>query len=45
MDAAGIDKQKLAAHAAPPPFGQSQFAISRGNAFEAQVKEDGSPNC
>ncbi len=42
MDAAGIDKQKLAAHAGyPAPFGQSEFAITRGNAFEAQVKDDG----
>jgi len=42
MDAAGIDKQKLAAHTGyPAPFGQSAFAISRGNAFEARVKENG----
>lgn len=42
MDAAGADKQKLAAHTGyPAPFGQSEFAISRGNAFEAQVKADG----
>jgi hypothetical protein len=42
MDAAGADKQQLAAHAGfPAPFGQSQFAITRGNAFEAQVKENG----
>jgi hypothetical protein len=42
MDAAGMDKQKLADHTGyPPPFGQSQFAITRGNAFEAQVKADG----
>ncbi len=42
MDAAGADKQKLAAHAGyPAPFGQSQFAIGRGNAFETQVKADG----
>lgn len=42
MDAAGADKQKLAAYAGyPAPFGQSEFAISRGNAFEAQVKADG----
>jgi len=42
MDAAGVDKQRIAAHAGyPAPFGQSQFAIVRGNAFEAQVKEDG----
>jgi hypothetical protein len=42
MDAAGVDKQKLASHAGfPAPFGQSQFAIARGNAFEAQLKENG----
>ncbi len=42
MDAAGVDKQKLAAYTGyPAPFGQSQFAIARGNAFEAQVKENG----
>lgn len=42
MDAAGADKQKLAAHTEyPAPFGQSQFAITRGNAFEAQVKDNG----
>ncbi len=42
MDAAGVDKQRLAAHAGfPAPFGQSQFAITRGNAFEAQVKANG----
>jgi hypothetical protein len=42
MDAAGVDKQRVAAHVGfPVPFGQSQFAISRGNAFEARVKEDG----
>ena len=42
MDAAGVDKQRVAAHAGfPAPFGQSRFAIVRGNAFEAQVKENG----
>ena len=42
MDAAGADKQKLAAYTGyPAPFGQSEFAIVRGNAFEAQVKENG----
>jgi len=42
MDAAGIDKQRLASHSGfPAPFGQSQFAITRGNAFEAQVKANG----
>ncbi len=25
----------------PAPFGQSQFAFMRGNAFEARVKADG----
>jgi hypothetical protein len=42
MDAAGVDKQRIAAHAGfPAPFGQSQFALARGNAFEAQVKANG----
>ena len=42
MDAAGVDKQRLAAYAGfPAPFGQSRFALGRGNAFEAQVKADG----
>ena len=42
MDAAGVDKQKVGAQAGfPAPFGQSRFAIVRGNAFEAQVKENG----
>ena len=42
MDAAGVDKQRLAAYAGfPAPFGQSQFAIGRGNAFESQVKANG----
>jgi hypothetical protein len=42
MDAAGIDKQRLASCAGfAAPFGQSQFAITRGNAFEAQVKANG----
>ena len=42
MDAAGIDKQRIAAHTGfPAPFGQSGFAFARGNAFEAQVKANG----
>lgn len=42
MDAAGLDKQRLAAHLGfPAPFGQSGFALARGNAFEAQLKADG----
>ena len=42
LDAAGVDKQRLASYAGfPAPFGQSQFAITRGNAFEAQVKANG----
>jgi hypothetical protein len=42
LDAAGVDKQQLASYAGfPPRFGQSQFAIGRGNAFEAQVKANG----
>ncbi|MGC9670616.1 hypothetical protein ACNTMW_29235 [Planosporangium sp. 12N6] len=42
MDAAGIDKERMAAHVGfPGRFGQSQFAITRGNAFEAQLKANG----
>jgi hypothetical protein len=42
LDAAGIDKQRLASYTGfRAPFGQSQFAIGRGNAFEAQVKASG----
>lgn len=42
MDAAGVDKQRLAAHVGfPAPVGQSRFAIGRGTAFEAQVKANG----
>jgi hypothetical protein len=42
MDAAGVDKQRLATCAGfAAPFGQSQFAITRGNSFEAQVKANG----
>lgn len=39
MDAAGADKGAIAARVGfPAKFGQSQFAITRGNAFEAKVK-------
>jgi hypothetical protein len=42
LDAAGVDKQRLAGQAGfPAPTGQSQFAIVRGNVFEAQVKANG----
>jgi hypothetical protein len=42
LDAAGIDKQRLAARTGfPAPFGQSKFALARGNAFEAQLKAEG----
>ncbi|MTE19179.1 hypothetical protein F0L17_08560 [Streptomyces sp. TRM43335] len=42
LDGAGVDKGALArALGAPAPFGQSQFAFSRGHAFEARVKGDG----
>jgi hypothetical protein len=42
MDAAGVDKQRLASYMGlPGRFGQSQFAIGRGNAFETQVKANG----
>lgn len=37
-----MDKARLAsALGAPSNFGQSQFALTRGNAFEAKVKADG----
>ncbi|GAA5194015.1 hypothetical protein GCM10023322_57370 [Rugosimonospora acidiphila] len=42
LDAAGLDKQRLAAHIGfPVQAGQSRYAITRGNAFESQVKADG----
>ncbi|MFJ4814444.1 hypothetical protein [Streptomyces sp. NPDC088801] len=42
LDGAGVDKTALAsALGAPTAFGQSQFALTRGNAFEAKVKADG----
>jgi hypothetical protein len=42
MDASGADKEQVARHTGyMAPFGQSRFAITRGNSFEAQVKADG----
>ncbi|MFC0598863.1 hypothetical protein [Streptomyces palmae] len=42
LDGAGVDKRALAgALGAPAGFGQSQFAIQRGNVFESRVKGDG----
>jgi len=42
MDAAGVNKGEIARHLGfPSGYGQSRFAIARGNAFEAQVKADG----
>ncbi|MEV6959758.1 hypothetical protein AB0M97_11260 [Streptomyces sp. NPDC051207] len=42
LDGAGVDKAALAsALGSPSAFGQSQFALVRGNAFEAKVKADG----
>ncbi|MGW3951460.1 hypothetical protein ACWEKM_11070 [Streptomyces sp. NPDC004752] len=39
LDGAGVDKTALAKSlGAPAVFGQSQFALTRGNAFEARVK-------
>ncbi|GIF19114.1 hypothetical protein BJ973_006160 [Actinoplanes tereljensis] len=41
LDAAGIDKVKLAERIGfPGSFGQSRFALARGNAFEAMLKAD-----
>lgn len=42
LDAAGVDKPKLAEHIGfPVDFGQSRFALARGNGFEAMLKADG----
>lgn len=42
LDGAGVDKAALAqALGSPAAYGRSQFAIVRGNAFEARVKADG----
>jgi hypothetical protein len=42
LDAAGVDKRALAERIGfGPRFGQSPFAISRGNSFERLVKADG----
>ena len=42
LDAAGVDKPKLAQRIGfPGDFGQSRFALARGNAFEAMLKADG----
>ncbi|WP_418957244.1 hypothetical protein [Streptomyces tritici] len=42
LDGAGVDKTALASRlGSPAAYGQSQFAIMRGNAFEAKVKADG----
>src|SRR6266404_604989 len=42
LDAAGIEKKRLAAHSGyPVSFGRSPFDIARGNSFEAQVKAAG----
>ncbi|MFI8889605.1 hypothetical protein [Streptomyces paradoxus] len=42
LDGAGVNKTALAsALGSPAAFGQSQFALTRGNAFEAKVKADG----
>jgi hypothetical protein len=43
LDAAGVDKPQLAEHIGfPGSFGQSRFALARGNGFEAMLKAD---NC
>ncbi|WP_433444336.1 hypothetical protein [Nonomuraea sp. CA-141351] len=42
LDGAGIDKDAAARYLGfPAPFGQSPFAITRGNVFESLVKADG----
>lgn len=41
LDAAGVDKPRLAQRIGfPGRFGQSRFALARGNAFEAMLKAD-----
>jgi hypothetical protein len=41
LDAAGVDKPRLAERIGfPGRFGQSRFALARGNAFEAMLKAD-----
>ncbi|XVU26574.1 hypothetical protein ACQPZJ_05840 [Actinoplanes sp. CA-054009] len=41
LDAAGVDKPRLAETIGfPGSFGQSRFALARGNAFEAMLKAD-----
>ncbi|MDH6578807.1 hypothetical protein [Kitasatospora sp. MAP5-34] len=42
LDAAGVDKAAVAHRLGrPAPFGQSPFAIARGNVFEYRLKENG----
>jgi hypothetical protein len=42
LDAAGVDKPHLAETIGfPGSFGQSRFALARGNSFEAMLKADG----
>lgn len=42
LDASGSNKAAIAAHAGhPSPFGQSAFALARGNVFETMVKDNG----
>jgi hypothetical protein len=42
LDAAGVNKGEVARRlGVPSGYGQSRFAIARGNAFESQVKADG----
>lgn len=42
LDASGADKTAIADRVGfPARFGQSQFAITRGNSFESLVKDDG----
>ncbi|MER5636470.1 hypothetical protein ABT095_05920 [Kitasatospora sp. NPDC002227] len=42
LDAVGVDKAAVARRLGrPAPFGQSPFAIARGNIFERRLKENG----
>ena len=41
LDAAGVKKSRLAAYVGfPAPFGMSPFALSRGNRFERNLKDE-----
>jgi hypothetical protein len=46
MDAAGVDKQRVAAYIGfPAPFGQSRFALTRGTRSRPRSRPAARPNC